>query len=378
MGNDLEDFRPIYLKIREDMERLSSALKPAYLSIYEQMERALEPIRRHHLDIIRAVEHSGLVSSRLADIAHANHRWQELIDQAMATNRVFEDFKGMHHTWMDAFKPMQDSLAQLQARAKLSLCDVTHRLTVTERLFAGIDFESLRRAVALPEPVIPSLENAIRDVTFTYENLATSIRTLPEIARLPAFALTSATRELFTTGYAINSICISDKPGARRDSAEVQLVAETEQETSNCVALLQTVDPALARPYIGARDALRGKNTDRARHILTSLRELWNHLLRRLAPDEPVMTWVPKDDRELLHNGRPTRKARVLYVCRNLNYEPLTDFVVQDTRALVKLVDFFNRVHELDPELTDEQLRALLLRTDSWLMYILQIWEGAK
>jgi len=41
-------------------------------------------------------------------------------------------------------------------------------------------------------------------------------------------------------------------------------------------------------------------------------------------------------------------------------------------------VDFFNRVHELDPELTDEQLRALLLRTDSWLTYILQIWKGTR
>jgi hypothetical protein len=69
---------------------------------------------------------------------------------------------------------------------------------------------------------------------------------------------------------------------------------------------------------------------------------------------------------------------RVPYVCRSLNHEPLTYFVVQDTHALVKLVDFFNRVHELDPELTDEQLRTLLLRIDSWLKYILQIWKGKR
>ncbi len=56
----------------------------------------------------------------------------------------------------------------------------------------------------------------------------------------------------------------------------------------------------------------------------------------------------------------------------------MTEFVIQDTRALVKLIDFFNHVHELEPKLTDEQLRALLLKTDSWLMYILQIWEGTS
>ena len=44
--------------------------------------------------------------------------------------------------------------------------------------------------------------------------------------------------------------------------------------------------------------------------------------------------------------------------------------------ALVKLIELFNRVHELETALTDEQLRAILIRTDSWLMYILQISSG--
>lgn len=80
--------------------------------------------------------------------------------------------------------------------------------------------------------------------------------------------------------------------------------------------------------------------------------------------------------RGLLHEGKPTRRARVLYVCRGLNNDALTDFLMHDTRALVKLIELFNRVHELETELTDEQLRAILLKTDSWLMYILQIRAG--
>jgi hypothetical protein len=134
----------------------------------------------------------------------------------------------------------------------------------------------------------------------------------------------------------------------------------------------------LATPYAGARAALGSDNPDRARHILSSLREFWNHLLRQIAPDDQVLAWVPQDETDLLHEGRPTRRARVLYICRNLNHAPLSDFVVHDTRALVKLVEFFNRVHQLESELTDEQLRALLLRTDSWLTYILNIWEGSR
>ena len=81
---------------------------------------------------------------------------------------------------------------------------------------------------------------------------------------------------------------------------------------------------------------------------------------------------MPKH-KDLLHEGKPTRHARVLFVCRELNNDPLTDFLMHDTRALVKLIELFNRVHELETQLSDEQLRAILLKTDSWLMYILQI-----
>jgi Predicted pPIWI-associating nuclease len=377
MKNNFLSFRPAYLKIQEDMERLSRALKPSYLNIYEQMSRALAPIREHHLEITRSFELSGLASSRLAEIAHANERWQNLIDQTTATSHHFEGLKRAHQTWFDAFKPMQDSLAQLQAAAKLSLCEVTHRLTFTERLFAGIDFELLKR-IAIPETAVPDLERVILNFTSTYKNLADSIQTIPEVAQLSTYVLPGATREIFTTGYSLDAICISEETDTEENPVEVQLIAEVEQETSGCITLLQSVDPALARPYIGAHDALHSSNADRVRHILASLREFWNHLLRKLAPDEMIMSWLPEDGKDLLHKGRPTRRARVLYVCRKFNHDPLTDLVVQDTRALVKLVEFFNRVHELDSELTDNQLKALLLRTDSWLMYILQIWEGTK
>jgi hypothetical protein len=97
-----------------------------------------------------------------------------------------------------------------------------------------------------------------------------------------------------------------------------------------------------------------------------------------LAPDDSVAAWIPgiANQKDLLHEGKPTRRARVLYVCRELNDDPLTDFLMHDTQALVKLIEFFNRVHELETKLTDKQVRAIVLKTDSWLMYILQISAG--
>ncbi len=76
---------------------------------------------------------------------------------------------------------------------------------------------------------------------------------------------------------------------------------------------------------------------------------------------------------DYLHEGKPTRRARIDYVCREFNHEPLSKFMLCDTKAFLEMVNFFNHVHQLDSGLTDPQLKALILRSDSWLMFVLQI-----
>ena len=380
MSDDLKTAKTALAKLHQDMEAINRLAMPPYLSVIEQMERTLEPIRRQQLEITRALEMAG-AATRIQEIVGANQHWQDLIKQATATSRIAESLSAAHQSWLDTIKPIQhdfSQLSQLQASAKLALCDTSLRLSATERLMAGIDFEAIRGRFQIEMPVISGLESSIAHVAASYGNLAESLREISDITRLPAFVLPGATREIYTTSFALETLRPWDERDEDEAETEIQFVAEAELETSGCIALLQQVDPGLARPYIGARDALYGNNADRARHILSSLRELWNHLLRRLAPDDLVAAWIPgvSNQKDLLHEGKPTRRARVLYVCRELNNDPLTDFLMHDTRALVKMIELFNRVHELETALTDEQLRAILLRTDSWLMYILQISSG--
>lgn len=380
MSDDFKTPKTALAKLHQDMEAINRLAKPSYLSVVEQMERAMESIRCQQLEFNRTLEMSGAMA-RIQEIVNANQHWQELIKQTSVANRIAESLAATHQSWLDRIKPIQHDfwhLSQLQASAKLALCDTSLRLAATERLMAGIDFEAIRSRFQIEMPVISGLESSIAHVATSYGSLAESLREISDITRLPAFVLPGATREIYTTSFALETLRPLDERDEEDSETEIQLVAEVELETSGCIALLQQVDPGLARPYIGARDALYGNNADRARHILSSLRELWNHLLRRLAPDESVAAWIPgiANQNDLLHEGKPTRRARVLYVCRELNNDPLTDFLMHDTRALVKLIELFNRVHELETELTDEQLRAVLLKTDSWLMYILQIWGG--
>lgn len=372
MNDNLLSVSSKFRKLQEDIERISHSLQPSYVDVYTRLDQLLSPIQQFHL------ENARLATERIAQIANANRHWQEMVEQVTASSRVFSDLGQMHETWRRSLIPIQNQIAALQAETKLSLGCVAHRLTASEQLFAGLDFEAIRRSVALPELTTLKLQDSITTLTTTYAALAESIHTYPDIARLPDFSLPGAAREIFVTGHALRVFATSDEPHEDPQAAQLQLVTELEEETSVCIELLETLDPRLATPYRGARDALHSGNPDRVRHILSSLRELWNHVLRRIAPDKDVLAWVGSSNRDLLRDGRPTRKARVLYVCRNLNHGPLTDFVDHDTRALVKLLEFFNRVHELESELSDTQLRAILLRTDSGLTYVLQIWKDSR
>ena len=375
MSDDLKTAKFALSKIHQDM-KATNRLAKSYLSVIEQMERTMEPIRRHQLEISRNFELSG-ASARMKDLFGANQHLQGIFNQVTAKSGIVESFSTAHQSWLDRLKPLHHDFSQLQqASSKLALCDVSLQLTATMKFMSGINFEALRSRFQIKMPVISGLESSIAHVTASYGTLAESLREISDVTRLPAFVLPGATREIYTTGFALETLRPWDERNDEDAETENLFIADVERETSGCIALLRQVDLGLARPYIGARDALNGNNPDRARHILSSLRELWNHLLRRLAPDDLVSTWIfhNANQQDLLHKGRPTRRARVLYVCRELNNDPLTEFLMHDSQALVKLIDLFNRVHELETQLTDEQLRAILLKTDSWLMYILQIW----
>jgi hypothetical protein len=150
IGYDLASFRPAYLSLQLDMERLSRLINPSYLAVQQQMGQLFEPIRQQHLEMIQAISLASRISPQLAEIARANQRWQDLIAQDTPSARILEDFGRAHQTWLAQITPIQDIIAQLQAMVKLSLVDVAYRLTITEQLSAGIDFDSLHQAMPKP------------------------------------------------------------------------------------------------------------------------------------------------------------------------------------------------------------------------------------
>ena len=122
----------------------------------------------------------------------------------------------------------------------------------------------------------------------------------------------------------------------------------------------------------GAHAALNTDNPDRARHVTVSLRELIGHVLHHFAPENKIRGW--KTDPNYYHNDRPTRRSRLLYICREIDFDDLSEFVNADVKSALTLIDALHaEAHVISRRLTDRQLQALVDRTVSLLLFLLRL-----
>jgi hypothetical protein len=94
--------------------------------------------------------------------------------------------------------------------------------------------------------------------------------------------------------------------------------------------------------------------------------------VHRLAPDDEIKAW--STDREHYHDSRPTRRARLLYICRRFSCDPLTKFVENDVKAALTLVESLNAgTHVVESKLTTSQLEAIVYRMESLALFLLKV-----
>jgi len=326
-----------------------------------------------------AIKNLGVAGRQLSYVEDVN-RYCELdkkIKNELAFAKTAVD--GIIQDAENQKKRAEHALRQIQGLQYNSLVQNAAKAFVSS-LFTNPGLESISRRFQVGMLPISELKKSMVNMVRPYQNLSESLKHLSRLPQLPEFALSGANREIYTTSFAINTLAPLSGQNQVDPKTESHIVKEIEHQTSNYTAselgLLENGNELL-QLRTGAHEALHGNNSDRARHILTSLRELWSHLLRQLAPDDRVLQWIQgQAGNGLLHNQKPTRKARVLYVCRHMQSDPLSDFVIADTQGLVKLIKLFNRLHKMDTGLTYTQLKAIILKSDSWLMYMLQIAKG--
>ena len=236
------------------------------------------------------------------------------------------------------------------------------KLAELKRLPLG---SAINAAASLQE----SLRQNLDKFTSNYRNLFEFTDREPSIIEiLDPDIIQYSSYEVFREAELLEQITVPEDEQVDLDEYEIIAIPE-ERTLEDWLGKFNLDFPTLLQ---GARAALNTDNPDRARHVASSLRELIGHILRQLAPEDKIRGW--NTDPSYYHNSRPTRKARLLYLCREFDFAPLSKFVGADVKSAIYLIEALNaETHVISRRLTDRQLQALVDRTESCLLFLLRL-----
>lgn len=332
---------------------------------------ALRQMQTHQADVHRALMGSIPNYSDVFKPTFELHRLS--IQESLGLRMVDE----IHKSWRSVLDGLSVPRVHVQDVAKMALSDISYDLAFNKRYLFEFNYEALSRHLGIHSTYMSQIQRSMSAFSASYSGLVKSFQGIDQVVKSPSFLLPGATREVSATSHALHVLRPAEDL-AEKDAIEREPYPSIEHglEASGLEALLDRVDPSLVNMYRGAVASLNGKNPDRARHVLTSLRELWNHVFRAIAPQEEVKKWVQGlGIHTYLHDGQPTRQAKIRYISKDTANEPLADFVDADTKAMLKLYDLYGRLHKLESGVTDAQLRTIVCRTESHLIYILRVRE---
>jgi hypothetical protein len=353
-----------------EQERLRRELiEPPSLALLDKIFE-----QRRILDQIRAGPASmrilEQINASLACAAGLQYAWDEIRSQTeVLRDQLFEATTmqaRLENTFVSnlALRSQAASLAEISIAAQTALAEVP--------------WNAIGDAVGVSTLTRIALQDRFARFTESYARLYKGLLEPPAaITALPSVVWDTPPDELFRGVELLRAVTL---PPARRKTSPPAIEGVAKQtaqgEDALLVVLLSERDPDLLIPLAGARGALRSTNPDRARYFSSSLRELFMQVLHRLAPDQAVQRWTSNPDH--YDKGKPTRRARLLYICRRINSGDFSAVVEADVSATLKFLGLFQGVtHQVRSDLSEDQLHAMFARMIGLLQFLLTINRSA-
>ncbi len=373
----MEKYNDLFTAINAIGEKLAFTrdLRSTTLDIFkDQIDSLIPPTWKQ---IMTGIQEPSIVAQEsMASLIDLSTTQNHISLLAKQVDLINEAFISLHDSWNQIIGPLTSVTENLKANVYTAYFDSSYKLSLARQMVLAINFEHFRDDQSLLSKLGNSLRIFNNELMPSINRFYESQESVQNTLQLPAFVLPETSQEAFLHAYCLRNMTSTEDSSVEED----QLIQVIEEENADCIGLLEYVNPKLIIPFRGAHEAIHQQNTDRKRHILSSLRELWNRLLHKLAPNNEVLPWIPIPNRneEYIVEDKPTRKARIMYICRNINNGSLSEFVEVDVKALIEFFKALNRVHELDPSLTEAQLNSVLIRSDSAIKYLINIWKETQ
>jgi hypothetical protein len=243
-----------------------------------------------------------------------------------------------------------------------ALAAATDYTNLAEKTLGAFGWDSLGERNNLSKTLIQAAQKNFLNVSAGYSALLKNITDkpnwvyeAPEIAKIPA--------QDYYIGSRILKIVSTEDQIA--EEADTGVNEENLDSISRYLPVIHTDLPDL---WHGALQSLNSDNPDKIRHMITSIRELYNHVLHRLAPDDAMAGWDP--DHTHYDKGKPTRRGRFMYICRNLegSSSQFAKLLKAEIDATLIMIDLFNGgTHSIKSNYAPHELQYIRIKAETTL-----------
>ncbi len=349
-----------YNNVFADLAKSTSAITSLQSTLAKQFEcdRALFGNTSAILSQTRLISD---VTSNFRDLSRANVSLTSLVSAASVTDSALSKVFADHSALRSSIAAIASQSSVTNLLSSLDTMGLLHTSLSSQCRLLNLEAASFGSRIEASKLFANDLTSTFSKFTRSYRDLVECIPAIPN-THIPFVAKYSPIEYSLEVDV-LEQISVDDE-----DDEESTGLPSVDDE-------LAVFDDKLLNLINGARESLASDNPDRARHVTTSVRELFTHILHGLAPNDEIKAWS-KDD-EHYHNNRPTRRARLLYICRKFSCDPLTKFVENDVQAALTLVDSLSAgTHVVQSKLTERQLGAIVYRMESLVLFLLKVSKG--
>lgn len=337
---------------------------------YQRVLRQLDEQRRRFIEATSPMARTlESMNSSLSSIAESFKPAKEIQGQLSAVNKAWENE-------LASFREAFQGTNEMQLLLRSHTARITEISMAAQTMLDRIPWDSVGEAALASDITKASLQSKFSSFTDSYSQLYKSIsQSANQIASFPPFVSDLPPIEFFHGTELLEVVTIPSSeleeppPPVKNVRDEITIETETSLE-----ALLAELDSELLVPLHGAREAIKSDNIDKTRHVSISLRELFTHVLHRLAPDNKVKNWKPQKSKpDFYSRGKPTRRARILYICDTINYGPFTNLIENDIDFKIGFLDSLHSgTHKPKSVLSEKQLRVMLIVMEGILRTLLE------
>lgn len=369
-----ENWRRQNIFALQEIGHVANTVQPA-VNMLRDLERSMVDFRSMQ-EQIRALSTSIPRSDPIIGLTIRDANLQ--ISDVLVSLRPYQDFtirlQEDQRKWAESLKASIGTLSQVTGIATIIERDfslIANSTIFAQQSVARINLQAIEDVVKIENHVREVLYQPLREMADSYHSLWSAFRIDSQmIFSVPSMVITMPSVEMYLATHQTEVSIVE----AEIMADEEQFLAQIELNKPHMDKIITSVDERLIPLYQGAINAIASDNIDNVRHATTSLRELVTQILHKLAPDEDFFDW--DKDNLYRYDGRPTRKGRLLYICRNINSDSFATFVDRDVAGALSFLDLLQKgTHAIEKPYDERQMKALLIRFEHLIDFIIRISE---